>query len=178
MIRALTRILILAQILRTSHAVGYAHLVARPGSASVHNHDRQSRVYIRHRRGYPQTPLHHRVLNHSHVLCHVPRCREVAALPRPVCHAVSFVMLSMFPTIRLTRLVPTMRRRERILSTLAILGSIIGGAGLILLSIFDTKRHHSAHRIFLLVFIVGVALSAIFTIAEVRRQSIVSLAYV
>ncbi|KAM5531010.1 hypothetical protein V8D89_015337 [Ganoderma adspersum] len=64
------------------------------------------------------------------------------------------------------RLVPTMRRRERILSTLAILGSIIGGAGLILLSIFDTKRHHSLHRTFLLVFIVGVALSAIFTIAE------------
>ena len=69
------------------------------------------------------------------------------------------------------RLVPTMRRRERILSTLAILGSIIGGAGLILLSVFDTKRHHSLHRIFLLVFIIGVALSAIFTIAEVREQS-------
>ncbi|PIL35690.1 hypothetical protein GSI_02420 [Ganoderma sinense ZZ0214-1] len=64
------------------------------------------------------------------------------------------------------RLVPTMRRRERILSTLAILGSVIGGAGLILLSIFDTKRHHSLHRTFLLVFILGVALSAIFTIAE------------
>ena len=57
------------------------------------------------------------------------------------------------------------------LSTLAILGSIIGGAGLILLSVFDTKRHHNLHRIFLLVFIIGVALSAIFTIAEVRGQS-------
>ena len=61
-----------------------------------------------------------------------------------------------------------MRRRERALSILAIFGSFIGGAGLILLSVFDTKRHSSAHRAFLLVFIVGVGLSAIFTVIEVR----------
>jgi len=54
------------------------------------------------------------------------------------------------------------------MSFLAILGSIIGGAGVILLSIFDTKRHTQLHRVFLLVFIVGVALSAIFTVAEFR----------
>ncbi|EMD31336.1 hypothetical protein CERSUDRAFT_89211 [Gelatoporia subvermispora B] len=61
-----------------------------------------------------------------------------------------------------------MRRRERVFSGLAILGSFIGGAGLILLSIFDTGRHPSLHRVFLLVFIVGVGLSALFTIAEYR----------
>ena len=61
-----------------------------------------------------------------------------------------------------------MRRRERVLSTLAILGSFAGGCGLILLSVFDTKRFPSLHRIFLLVFILGVGLSAIFTIIEVR----------
>ncbi|KAI0687656.1 Frag1/DRAM/Sfk1 family-domain-containing protein [Cytidiella melzeri] len=66
------------------------------------------------------------------------------------------------------RLIPEMRRRERVLSCLAILGSFIGGAGLILLSIFDTKRHPSLHRVFLLVFIVGVGLSAIFTVIEYR----------
>jgi len=66
------------------------------------------------------------------------------------------------------RLFPNMRRRERVLSTLAILGSFIGGAGLILLSIFDTGRHPSLHRAFLLVFIIGVGLSAIFTIIEFR----------
>ncbi len=60
-----------------------------------------------------------------------------------------------------------MRRRERVFSCLAILGSFIGGCGLILLSIFDTKRHPTLHRVFLLVFIVGVALSAIFTVVEV-----------
>ena len=60
-----------------------------------------------------------------------------------------------------------MRKREFAFSYLAILGSVIGGAGLILLSCFDTKRHPSLHRVFLLVFIVGVALSALFTIAEV-----------
>ena len=64
-----------------------------------------------------------------------------------------------------------MRRRERVFSGLAILGSFIGGCGLILLSIFDTKRFTSLHRVFLLVFIVGVGLSAIFTVIEVRRAS-------
>lgn len=64
-------------------------------------------------------------------------------------------------------LVGYVRRRERILSIFAIIGSFIGGLGLILLSIFDTGRFTSAHRAFLLVFIVGVALSAIFTILEV-----------
>lgn len=60
-----------------------------------------------------------------------------------------------------------MRRRERVFSSLAILGSFIGGAGLILLSGFDTKRYTTLHRLFLLIFIVGVGLSAIFTVVEV-----------
>ncbi|KAI0787779.1 Frag1/DRAM/Sfk1 family-domain-containing protein [Fomes fomentarius] len=64
------------------------------------------------------------------------------------------------------RLVANMRRRERVLSSLAILGSFIGGCGLILLSIFDTKRYTNPHRLFLLIFIVGVGLSAIFTILQ------------
>ena len=63
-----------------------------------------------------------------------------------------------------------MRRRERVFACLAILGAFIGGCGLILLSIFDTKRHTSLHRVFLLVFIVGVGLSAIFTVVEVRHR--------
>jgi hypothetical protein len=66
------------------------------------------------------------------------------------------------------RLIPNMRRRERVFSSLAILGSFLGGCGLILLSIFDTKRFTSLHRVFLLVFIVGVGLSAIFTVIEYR----------
>jgi hypothetical protein len=61
-----------------------------------------------------------------------------------------------------------MRRRESIFGWLAVLGSVIGAAGLILLSIFDTKRHTSLHRLFLLIFMVGVALSAIFIIIEFR----------
>lgn len=60
-----------------------------------------------------------------------------------------------------------MRTRERVLAALAILGAFIGGLGLILLSIFDTARHPGLHRGFLLLFMAGVALSAIFTIVEV-----------
>lgn len=62
---------------------------------------------------------------------------------------------------------PHLRTRERIFGSLAVFGSFVGGVGLILLSIFDTKRHSTLHRGFLLIFIVGVAISAIFTIAEV-----------
>ncbi|KAJ3505479.1 hypothetical protein NLJ89_g7392 [Agrocybe chaxingu] len=66
------------------------------------------------------------------------------------------------------RLMPNMRTRERVFSSFAILGSFIGGLGLLFLSIFDTKRYTQAHRICLLVFVVGVALSAIFTVIEYR----------
>ncbi|KAJ6468397.1 Frag1/DRAM/Sfk1 [Mycena sanguinolenta] len=66
------------------------------------------------------------------------------------------------------RLIPTMRRREKVFNALAVLGAVVGGAGLIFLSIFDTKRHMNLHRGFLLMFMVGVALSAIFTCIEYR----------
>ena len=63
-----------------------------------------------------------------------------------------------------------MRRREKIMSSLAIFGAFLGGVGLILLSIFDTKRHPKLHRVFLLIFVLGAALSAIFTVIEVNSQ--------
>ncbi|KAI0031210.1 Frag1/DRAM/Sfk1 [Vararia minispora EC-137] len=66
------------------------------------------------------------------------------------------------------RLHAHLRKRERAFASLSILGAVVGGAGLILLSIFDDKNHRSAHDAFLLVFIVGVALSAIFTVVEFR----------
>jgi hypothetical protein len=60
-----------------------------------------------------------------------------------------------------------MRKRERVFSILAILGSLIGALGLLFLSIFDIRRYSGAHHSFLIIFIVGVGLSAIFTIIEV-----------
>lgn len=65
------------------------------------------------------------------------------------------------------RLTRDHRLRQKILAILAIIGSFVGGAGLILLSGFDTKRYTSLHRVFLGIFMLGVALSAIFTVAEV-----------
>ncbi|KAF4613984.1 hypothetical protein D9613_007632 [Agrocybe pediades] len=69
------------------------------------------------------------------------------------------------------RLMPNQRKRELVLSYLAIVGSIIGAVGLLFLSIFDTKRFSRAHRVFLLIFMLGVALSAIFTILQYRYVS-------
>ena len=50
------------------------------------------------------------------------------------------------------RLHPNMRRREKVFSTLAVIGSFIGGAGLILLSIFDTALNCYDSNMLMLTF--------------------------
>jgi hypothetical protein len=67
------------------------------------------------------------------------------------------------------RLLPYKRKTGWVCGILAVIGAFIGGLGLILLSVFDTARYVLAHRVFLLVFMVGVSLSAIFTVVEVRH---------
>lgn len=64
------------------------------------------------------------------------------------------------------RLVPNTTGKEKIFSILSILFAIVGTCGLILLSIFDTHHHHRAHDVFLLLFIAGYIISAIFICAE------------
>ena len=85
--------------------------------------------------------------------------------------AVSYHLNLFFPY----RLLPNTRTREKVFSSLSILGAFIGGAALILLSVFDTKRHMVAHRLFLLIFVLGVSLSAIFTVIEVNSNSYLHL---
>ncbi|KAI5449312.1 hypothetical protein NCC49_004814 [Naganishia albida] len=65
------------------------------------------------------------------------------------------------------RLPSDVRRREQIFDWLAIFFCCVGSAGLILLSIFDTFNHSTVHWSMTIVFIVGVALSAIFQSAEI-----------
>lgn len=67
------------------------------------------------------------------------------------------------------RLVPNATMTEKVLSGLTILFAIIGTCGLILLSIFDTARHSKLHNIFLLLFIAGYVISAIFICWEYQR---------
>ncbi|KAF9790911.1 Frag1/DRAM/Sfk1 [Thelephora terrestris] len=69
------------------------------------------------------------------------------------------------------RLPPDMRRREKVFSILAILSSVVAAVALILLSIFDTDRHPTAHRLFLLIFMVGIWFTAIFSVVEYRWLS-------
>jgi len=69
------------------------------------------------------------------------------------------------------RLPPNMRRREKVFSVLAILSSVVGGTALILLSVFDTKRYTTHHRLFLLIFMLGVWFTAIFSVVEYRWLS-------
>ena len=66
------------------------------------------------------------------------------------------------------RLAPELHQRERILGRLAIVGAFIAMLGLALLSGFDVGRYPTEHYIFLLVFLIGVSLSAIFTVIEFR----------
>jgi len=60
------------------------------------------------------------------------------------------------------RLVPNSTLKEKILSWLTIVFAILGTAGLILLSVFDTNSYHRAHDGFLLLFMGGYILSAAF----------------
>ncbi|KXX75158.1 Protein sfk1 [Madurella mycetomatis] len=67
------------------------------------------------------------------------------------------------------RLAPNTTRGEKVLSGLAIVFAIVGTVGLILLSVFDTLRYQRQHTVFLLLFIVGYVLSAIFICWEYQR---------
>ncbi|KAK3956492.1 Frag1/DRAM/Sfk1 family-domain-containing protein [Pseudoneurospora amorphoporcata] len=67
------------------------------------------------------------------------------------------------------RLVPNATVTEKVLSGMTIVFAIIGTCGLILLSIFDTARHPKLHDIFLLLFIAGYVISAIFICWEYQR---------
>ncbi|RFU34059.1 hypothetical protein B7463_g2293, partial [Scytalidium lignicola] len=67
------------------------------------------------------------------------------------------------------RLARNLTPLEKWLSAISMVFGIIGGAGLILLSIFDTLRHPRAHDVFLLLFIVGYIVSAICLCWEYHR---------
>ena len=70
------------------------------------------------------------------------------------------------------RLAATTHTSEKVLSWFAIVFAWVGGAGLILLSIFDTLRHPRLHDGFLVMFIGGYIVSAIFLCAEFQRLGI------
>ncbi|KAK0392206.1 hypothetical protein NLU13_1704 [Sarocladium strictum] len=70
------------------------------------------------------------------------------------------------------RLAPNKSMGEKVLMGMTIVFAIVGTAGLILLAIFDTLRHNTLHNIFLLLFIGGYWISAIFICAEYQRLGI------
>ena len=70
------------------------------------------------------------------------------------------------------RLVPNTSTFQKVLSGLAIGCGLGGSAGLILLSIFDTYHHPHLHDGFLLLFIAGYVLAAVFLCAEYQRLGI------
>jgi hypothetical protein len=70
------------------------------------------------------------------------------------------------------RLAQNTSKAQKILSAFSIIFAIAGSAGLILLSIFDTYHHPRLHDGFLLLFIGGYIISAIFTCAEYQRLGI------
>ncbi|GJC93781.1 Frag1/DRAM/Sfk1 family protein [Colletotrichum higginsianum IMI 349063] len=70
------------------------------------------------------------------------------------------------------RLVPNTSTGEKILYGFTIFFAIVGTVGLICLSIFDTYRHKNLHLLFLLFFMGGYLLSAIFICWEYQRLGI------
>ncbi|CUS13776.1 unnamed protein product [Tuber aestivum] len=60
-------------------------------------------------------------------------------------------------------------RLESTMDWLALATGSLGAVSLILLSVFDTQRHSSLHKLFLFLFMLGVVLSAVFTTVEYWR---------
>jgi len=81
------------------------------------------------------------------------------------CYAWSLSCIVQTPSYRL---VPAMRKREHVFSTLAILSSFVGGVTLISLVLFDTKHYLVFHRVLVFIFILGVVTNGIFLVIEVR----------
>ncbi|KAI5779493.1 Frag1/DRAM/Sfk1 family-domain-containing protein [Geopyxis carbonaria] len=61
------------------------------------------------------------------------------------------------------------RRLERTLDWASIAAGFMGAVSLLLLSVFDTRRYPTLHRLFLFLFMLGIVLSALFTTLEYRR---------
>ncbi|KKA28689.1 hypothetical protein TD95_003433 [Thielaviopsis punctulata] len=73
------------------------------------------------------------------------------------------------------RLLPNVKRSEKVVFVLNIVFAITGSVGLLLLSIQDTWRHPHTHTIGLIIFLVGFVLSAVCACIEyhfLRRISI------
>lgn len=70
------------------------------------------------------------------------------------------------------RLVRNATTGEKALSGLSIVFAVAGTAGLILLSIFDTAQHPRLHNGFLVLFIGGYIISAVFLCWEYQRLGI------
>ncbi|MCJ1455840.1 hypothetical protein MMC28_006197 [Mycoblastus sanguinarius] len=70
------------------------------------------------------------------------------------------------------RLAKNLGKAEKVLSIFSIIFAVAGTCGLILLSIFDTLHHPHLHDGFLLLFIAGYVISAIFICAEYQRLGV------
>jgi hypothetical protein len=70
------------------------------------------------------------------------------------------------------RLAKNQTMTERVLAWLSIAFAFVGTVGLICLSIFDTLRHPTLHDLFLLLFVAGYVISAIFICWEYQRLGI------
>lgn len=70
------------------------------------------------------------------------------------------------------RLLPNTSWFQKICSIICIIAALAGAAGLILLSIFDTKRHPRLHDVFLVLFIAGYIVSAIAICIEYQRLGV------
>ncbi|KAI9885898.1 MAG: hypothetical protein M1823_002323 [Watsoniomyces obsoletus] len=70
------------------------------------------------------------------------------------------------------RLAKNTTKSEKVLVVLSLGCALMGTVSLILLTIFDTQNHSRLHRLFLLLYLLGFVLSAVFICAEYQRLGI------
>ncbi|XP_014561442.1 hypothetical protein COCVIDRAFT_11934 [Bipolaris victoriae FI3] len=112
---------------------------------------------------------------------HIPYISDIGAdTLKPMFIAMSVVTVVTFDCafiferwLRHTnKLRPNTSNWQKLYSVCATVAAVAGAAGLILLTIFDCKRHNTLHNIFLVVFIASYIISAIFICWEYQRLGV------
>lgn len=105
----------------------------------------------------------------------VPYISDIGAIEKPLFIACNSVTVGFFVAAltierylrHKARLDPNLRKREKWFSVLAVLFAAAGGSCLISLAVKDSINHNTLHWHFTIGFIVCIAISAIFTTAEI-----------
>ena len=141
----------------------------------VYEHQPTHSIHFRYWRSRPETALYCRLLRYHRLPRPFLRVRALATSYGPIGQEFGHRGESPVRSIQYVELASPRAQNPGIFaywSIVAVIFAIAGTCGLILLSIFDTLHHPHLHDGFLLLFIAGYVISAIFICAEYQRLGV------